>query len=61
MKSIRHYLLPTLAAASLVPAAWAQKDQTTRRPDSESPRRSITLQREADRPEIEKEKVALVA
>ncbi|MDI1250517.1 MAG: PDZ domain-containing protein [Lacunisphaera sp.] len=56
MTSSRHYLLPALALAALVPSAWAeQKEITIRRLDTDGPRHvTVTHQ---DGATMEKEKV----
>lgn len=56
MKS-RHYLLPALVAATLVPSAWAQKEVTVRRLDKDGPNHTLTIQGGA---EMEKEKVTFL-
>lgn len=62
MKSSRHYLLPALAAISLVPAAWAeQKEVTIRRLDTDGPRHGMAfVHRDGQGPEVEQEKVAFL-
>jgi hypothetical protein len=57
MKSSRHYLLPALVAATLVPSAWAQKEVTVRRLDKDGPNHAITIHGSA---EMEKEKVTFL-
>jgi hypothetical protein len=58
MKSARIYLLPALAALSLAPTVWAQKEVTVRRLDQDGPRRSIVINKE-DGP-LEKERVTFL-
>lgn len=59
MKTYRNYLLPALAVASFVPAAWAaDKEITIRRLDTDSPRQDIVIRHGEGR--MEKEKVTFL-
>jgi serine protease Do len=58
MKPSRYYLLPALAAVSLVPSAWAQKEVTIRRLDKDGPHHGVVIHKDDDR--MEKEKVTFL-
>ncbi|MBI2813893.1 MAG: PDZ domain-containing protein [Opitutae bacterium] len=59
MKTYRKYLLPALAAASLLPSAWAaEKEITIRRLDTDGSRHGFATSHGGDK--MEKEKVAFL-
>lgn len=59
MNSTRNYLLPALAAALLVPSAWAQqKEVTIRRLDKDGPHHGIVIRKDGE--PMEKEKVTFL-
>ena len=59
MKTSLSYLLPLLAAASLTPSAWAEKEITIRRLDKDAPHHGMPM-RDADDDRMEKEKVTFL-